>query len=53
MQEQLYTAACLIAAPKSSKEDGTYSELSEMTGLKSLVATLAGHVAAAAEAAKR
>ena len=50
MQEQLYTAACIITAPKSSKKDGAYSELSEMTGLKSFVAGLAGHVAA--EAAK-
>jgi hypothetical protein len=50
MQEQLYTSACIITAPRSSKETGDYSELSEMTGLKSFVAGLAGHVAA--EAAK-
>jgi len=50
MKEQLYTAACLIAATKKSRDDGAYSELSKMTGLKSFVAALAGHVAA--EAAK-
>jgi type II restriction enzyme len=50
MKEQLYSSACLIAATKESRKDGAYSELSEMTGLKSFVAALAGHVAA--EAAK-
>lgn len=45
MKEQLYTAACLIAATRDSNTDGTYTELSEMTGLKSFVAALAGHVA--------
>jgi len=51
MREQLYTAACLIAATRESKTDGSYTELSEVTGLKSFVAALAGHVAA--EAAKK
>ena len=45
MREQLYTAPCLIAATRGSKTDGTYAELSEMTGLKSFVAALAGHIA--------
>lgn len=48
VQEQLYSAACVIAAPRSSKDTGDYSELSEMTGLRSFVAELAGHVAAEA-----
>ena len=48
VQEQLYSAACLITAPRSSKKDGKYSQLSDMTGLKSFVAELAGHVAAVA-----
>lgn len=51
MREQLYTAACLIAATRESKTDGSYTELSEVTGLKSFVAVLAGHIAA--EAAKK
>lgn len=50
MREQLYTAACLLAAPRGSKADGTFSELSEVTGLKSFVADFAAHVAG--EAAK-
>jgi hypothetical protein len=45
MKEQLYTAACLITATKESRKEGAYSEMSEMTGLKSFVAAFAAHVA--------
>ena len=48
IQEQLYTAAALITSPRSAAETGEFSEMSVMTGLKTFVATLAGHVAAAA-----
>lgn len=48
VQEQLYTAAALITSPRSAAETGEFSEMSVMTGLKTFVATLAGHVAAAA-----
>jgi len=48
MQEQLYTTASVIAASRTSSHTGEYSELSEMTGLRSFVAALAGHVAAEA-----
>lgn len=44
-QEQLYSAAAVIATPRSAVADGAYSELSDMTGLRSFVAALAGHIA--------
>jgi hypothetical protein len=47
-KEQLYTSASVIATPRTSVTDGAYSELSHMTGLRSFVATLAGHIAAEA-----
>ncbi|MGF1470385.1 MAG: PaeR7I family type II restriction endonuclease [Rubrobacteraceae bacterium] len=50
VQEQLYTSATVLLSPRTSVEDGSYSELSEMTGLKAFVTGLAGH--AAAEAAR-
>ena len=48
VQEQLYTTATVLLSPRTSVEDGAYSELSEMTGLKTFVASLAGHIAAEA-----
>jgi type II restriction enzyme len=48
VKEQLYTTASLIASPRSAQQTGEYMELSEMTGLRSFVATFAGHVAAEA-----
>lgn len=50
IQEKLYTAASVIMSPRSALEDGKYSEMSDMTGLRSFVAALAGH--AATESAK-
>ena len=50
VQEQLYTAASVIVSPRSAAGSGDYSELSEMTGLRTFVTELAGH--AAAEAAR-
>lgn len=46
MQEQLYTSATLLTSPRSALATGDYTELSEMTGLKTFLAALAGHVAA-------
>lgn len=43
--EQLYSSASVIATPRSAITDGAYSELSAMTGLRSFMAALAGHVA--------
>ena len=45
--EQLYSAATVLASPRSAVTDGGYSEVSELTGLGSFVATLAGHLAGA------
>lgn len=50
VREQLYTAATVLLSPRTSVDDGSYSEVSEMTGLKTFVTSLAGH--AAAEAAR-
>jgi hypothetical protein len=47
-QEQLYTAASVIASPRGTARTGMYTELSEMTGLKAFVRLLAAHVAAEA-----
>ena len=51
MQEQLYTAASVIVSPRSAIDTGEYSEMSDMTGLRTFLSVLAGHVAA--EAASR
>ncbi len=48
VQEQLYTAATILTSPKSALDTGEYSELSEMTGLRTFVSELAGHIAAEA-----
>jgi hypothetical protein len=48
VKEQLYTAAALLASPRTASGSGEFTELSEMTGLKALVTSLAGHVAAEA-----
>lgn len=45
-QERLYSAASVIATPRSAVKDGAYSELSEITSLGSFVASFAGHIAA-------
>lgn len=48
MAERLYTAATVILSPRSASKSGEFSEMSEMTGLKSFLTTLAGHIAAEA-----
>jgi hypothetical protein len=48
MQEGLYTAASTLLTPRSAITTGEYSELSNVTGLKSFVAALAGHIATTA-----
>jgi hypothetical protein len=48
VEEKLYTSASLLASPRSASATGQYGELSELTGLKTFVTTLAGHVAAEA-----
>lgn len=48
IQEQLYTTATLITSSRKSITNGTFSELSELTGLKTFVTSFAGHIAATA-----
>lgn len=48
VQEQLYTTAALITSPRSAAATGEFLEMSAMTGLKTFVTALAGHIAAEA-----
>jgi hypothetical protein len=48
IQEQLYSAATLLASPWEAIQTGVFSEISELSGLKTFVTTLAGHIAAEA-----
>lgn len=48
VQEQLYSAASVLLSPRSAAESGDYSELSDLTGLRTFVSELAAHVAAEA-----
>lgn len=48
VKENLYTAAALMASPRSASGTGEFCELSELTSLKTFVTTLAGHIAAEA-----
>jgi hypothetical protein len=46
MKERLYTTASLIASPRNAAESGEFCAFSAMTGLKTFVTSLAGHIAA-------
>ena len=48
VQEQLYTVASVLLSPRSAAGSGEYAELSELTGLRTFVTELAGHIAAEA-----
>lgn len=48
VKENLYTAAALMASPRSASGTGEFCELSELTSLKTFVTTLAGHIASEA-----
>jgi hypothetical protein len=48
IQEQLYTTASVLASPRSAATTGEFSNLSELTSLKTFVTSLAGHIAAEA-----
>lgn len=43
--EQLYSSAAVIASPRDAITNGKYSDISDMTSLKTFVSALAGHVA--------
>lgn len=47
-KEQLYSTASVIASPRSGQKNGSYSDLSELTSLKTFVISFAGHIAAEA-----
>ena len=48
VQERLYTSAAVLLSSRDAITTGAYTEMSELTGLKTFVATLAGHIAAEA-----
>lgn len=45
VQEGLYTAASVMLSPKTAKHTGAYSDMSDLTSLKTFVTTFAGHIA--------
>ena len=45
VKEQLYTRAAVITSMRNAAATGTYTEMSEMTGLLAFISGLAGHVA--------
>ena len=47
-QERLYTTATVLASPRSADKTGDYSDLSELTSLKTFITSFAGHIAAEA-----
>lgn len=51
IQEQLYTVASILTSPREAIRSGAYGELSEMTGLRTFISELAGHIAT--EAARK
>jgi type II restriction enzyme len=48
VQEQLYTTTAVLASPHTATKTGKFSDVSEMTSLKTFVTSFAGHIAAAA-----
>jgi Restriction endonuclease XhoI len=48
VKEQLYSTATLLATPSVAINDGSYTELSALSGLQNFVTTFAGHIAAEA-----
>lgn len=45
-QERLYTTATVLASPRTAAESGEYTDLSELTSLKTFITAFAGHIAA-------
>ena len=48
VQERLYTTASIILSERSAVDTGKYTELSDLTGLKTFVTSFAGHIASEA-----
>jgi hypothetical protein len=53
VQQQLYTVACLLLSPRTTIDSGAYSELGDLTSLKTFVTNFAGHIAATAARASK
>jgi hypothetical protein len=47
-QERLYTTATIMASPRTAAKTGEFTDLSELTGLKTFITSFAGHIAAEA-----
>lgn len=47
-QERLYTTATIVASPRTAAASGDYSDVSELTSLKTFITNFAGHIAAEA-----
>ncbi|MCP4579888.1 MAG: restriction endonuclease [Deltaproteobacteria bacterium] len=48
VKERLYSAASVILSPRTALETGEYTELSQLTNLRTFVSSLAGHMASEA-----
>lgn len=48
VKENLYTAACTLASPRKAVTTGEYTDMSELSSLKSFITAFAGHIAAEA-----
>jgi hypothetical protein len=48
VKENLYTAACTLASPRAAAATGDFSDMSELSSLKSFITAFAGHIAAEA-----
>jgi hypothetical protein len=48
VQEQLYTTTAVLASPQTAKKTGAFSDVSDMTSLKTFVTSFAGHIASEA-----
>jgi len=48
VQEQLYTTTAVLASPQTAIKTGKFSDVSDMTSLKTFVTSFAGHIAAEA-----
>jgi hypothetical protein len=48
VQEQLYTTTAVLASPQTAIKNGKFSDVSDMTSLKTFVTSFAGHIASEA-----
>lgn len=48
VKENLYSAACTLASPRDAVTTGQFTDMSELSSLRSFVASFAGHIAAEA-----